>query len=394
MPPGGRKQQKQPSAGGGSTRIIGGRGMATDNSADFHAAFSAQFLGRYADLFQALAAPMQHVALLNAFTTVNDCDELGITQRVSQVGPITCYRCVQLYRLSLAAFLGSGRRCQPPDAPAMCHCACVCICVSCPPRFPEPPATYPPPTSCPYTQLKQWYWLDFASMLPPLLLGVAPHHVVLDMCAAPGGKSLVLAMQLLLGQEQGQTVLDECADTDDARAEAGVSDDGSSPRRPAAAAGQERGLTHEWLQQLDLNAGTQAGAVPHHQQQQQELSQAPAPAAAAAGVNGLQQQPQQDSSGSPAGSNQAATAGAGQQVMGEQEEAEGKQAEEDEQEEEDWPPPAAVNSTSSTPGRLVCNELHPVRRQRLSGVLATYLPGSLRRRVRVTGHDAAHHWAR
>lgn len=96
MPPGGRKQQKQPSAGGGSTRIIGGRGMATDNSAKFHATFSSQFLGRYADLFQALAAPVQHVALLNAFTTVNDCDELGITQRVSQVGPITCYRCVQL----------------------------------------------------------------------------------------------------------------------------------------------------------------------------------------------------------------------------------------------------------------------------------------------------------
>lgn len=275
----------------------------------------------------------------------------------------------------------------------MRHFACVCVCVSSPPRFPEPPATYPPPPSCPYTQLKQWYWLDFASVLPPLLLGVAPHHVVLDMCAAPGGKSLVLAMQLLLGQEQeqGQTVLDGCAGTDDAHAEARVSDDGSSPRRPAAAVGQEQGLTHQWLQQLDLNAGTQAGAVPHHQQQQQELLQAPA--AAAAGVNGLQQQPQQDSSGNPAGSNQAAAAEAEQQMMGEQE-AEGQQAEEDEQEEEDWPPPAAVNSTSSTPGRLVCNELDPVRRQRLSGVLATYLPGSLRRRVRVTGHDAAHHWAR
>lgn len=177
--------------------------MATDNSAAFHAAFSAQFLGRYADLFQALAAPVQHVALLNAFTTVNDCDELGITRRVCQVGPITCY------------------------------------------RFPEPPATYPPPPSCPYTQLKQWYWLDFASVLPPLLLGVAPHHVVLDMCAAPGGKSLALAMQLLLGQEQLQGVADlnGCAgDTDDSHADAGVSDDASSsPRRPAAAAAAAAG---------------------------------------------------------------------------------------------------------------------------------------------------------
>jgi hypothetical protein len=85
----GRKgHQKQ-----GSTRIMGGgHGRAVDNSAEFHATFSAQFLQRYADLFQALAAPVQHVALINSFTTVNDCDELGVTERVCQVGPVSCYR--------------------------------------------------------------------------------------------------------------------------------------------------------------------------------------------------------------------------------------------------------------------------------------------------------------
>jgi hypothetical protein len=78
----------------GSTRIIGGssHGRAADNSAEFHAQFSAQFLQRYADLFQALAAPVQHVALLNSFTTVNDIDEMGLTERVCQEGPISCYR--------------------------------------------------------------------------------------------------------------------------------------------------------------------------------------------------------------------------------------------------------------------------------------------------------------
>ena len=78
---------------GGSTRIIGTHGRAADNSAEFHATLSAQFLQRYAELFHALSAPVQHVALLNSFTTVNDCEELGLTERVCQtLGPISCLR--------------------------------------------------------------------------------------------------------------------------------------------------------------------------------------------------------------------------------------------------------------------------------------------------------------
>lgn len=84
----GKKGHQKP----GSTRIIGAHGRAVDNSAEFHATFSAHFLQRYAELFQALAAPVQHVALINSFTTVNDCEELGLTERVCQAGPISCYR--------------------------------------------------------------------------------------------------------------------------------------------------------------------------------------------------------------------------------------------------------------------------------------------------------------
>eukprot|EP00775_Hariotina_reticulata_P005225 gene5224-5462_t len=51
-------------------------------------------------------------------------------------------------------------------------------------------------------------------------------------------------------------------------------------------------------------------------------------------------------------------------------------------------------NAGSSPGRLVCNELDAGRRGRLSTVLHGYLPSSLRRRVRVTGHDAAKHWSR
>jgi hypothetical protein len=42
----------------------------------------------------------------------------------------------------------------------------------------------------------------------------------------------------------------------------------------------------------------------------------------------------------------------------------------------------------------VLNELDPSRRSRLSGLLAAHVPGSLRRHVRLTGHDAAKHWSR
>ena len=44
--------------------------------------------------------------------------------------------------------------------------------------------------------IKAWYWLDLASLFPALALRVKESDVVLDVCAAPGGKSLVIAQQL------------------------------------------------------------------------------------------------------------------------------------------------------------------------------------------------------
>lgn len=49
--------------------------------------------------------------------------------------------------------------------------------------------SYPPPSRDPASGLLPWYWLDWASLLPPLALGVAPGQAVLDMCAAPGGEA-------------------------------------------------------------------------------------------------------------------------------------------------------------------------------------------------------------
>ncbi|XP_067846151.1 5-methylcytosine rRNA methyltransferase NSUN4 [Heptranchias perlo] len=41
-------------------------------------------------------------------------------------------------------------------------------------------------------RMLQYYLMDAASLLPVLALGVQPGHTVLDLCAAPGGKSLAL----------------------------------------------------------------------------------------------------------------------------------------------------------------------------------------------------------
>ena len=56
-------------------------------------------------------------------------------------------------------------------------------------RFPPPASTLPP-------SLHLYYLLDPSSLLPVQSLALAPHHRVLDMCAAPGGKSLAILFTL------------------------------------------------------------------------------------------------------------------------------------------------------------------------------------------------------
>ncbi len=63
-------------------------------------------------------------------------------------------------------------------------------------------AGYPVPASDSHG-VKAWYWLDLASLFPALSLGITPSDAVLDVCASPGGKSLVMAQQLFAGLAAG-----------------------------------------------------------------------------------------------------------------------------------------------------------------------------------------------
>ncbi|XP_040264344.1 5-methylcytosine rRNA methyltransferase NSUN4 isoform X2 [Bufo bufo] len=61
--------------------------------------------------------------------------------------------------------------------------------------FPRGDITRFPPARSGARGLLEYYLLDAASLLPVLALSVRPEHRVLDLCAAPGGKTLALLME-------------------------------------------------------------------------------------------------------------------------------------------------------------------------------------------------------
>lgn len=130
----------------------------------FGAYFAEQYASRWPALLRALSQPSSHVGLLNSFAG-GDCgtgtELLGIvSQFVRDWPPDECSR--------------GNIRLVTNGNTADC-------------------SSYPAPTHDAGSGLLQWYWMDLASLLPPLMLDVHPGQRVYDACAAPGGKSLVLA---------------------------------------------------------------------------------------------------------------------------------------------------------------------------------------------------------
>jgi hypothetical protein len=201
--------------------------------------------------------------------------------------------------------------------------------------------------------------MDFASVLPPLLLAPEPHHAVLDMCAAPGGKSLVLALQLLKGTPAQQQ---------------------QQQQQPEHGSSTAVGLTTALLEQLQLQK--QHSLQDTDQQPEQQTLATQHEEHTGADVSEEQQQQNVPAAETSEADGNHSSSDAGSDA-----------GEVDDTAASVTAAFAGHASGAQQPGRLICNELDPIRRQRLAGVLAAYLPGSLRRRVRLTGQDASKHWA-
>ncbi|KAA6410725.1 MAG: NOL1 NOP2 sun family, partial [Trebouxia sp. A1-2] len=285
---------------------------------DIHAVFAEVYGDRWSLLHRCLSQPTQHVALQNTFASGGHFDS-GDWHPSTQLGPIKTHSCNEAHE------------------------------------------SYEQPTSDAQSRLLSWYWLDEASLLPALILDPKPGHTVLDMCAAPGGKSLMLATMLFEQQRYA----------------------------PAAAlAVESSGQPSTQSLTADLDRQGSAANANHTQHSAVSASELNLPDGSACSAL----PPPRETSNGTAVAQQAARAAAAQAEQPTPGMADMRVS-----------TPAALNSATLSAqhgqhtaaiGSLTCNELDPSRKSRLQIVMDSYLPPVLKKRVRLTPHDSARYWGR
>ena len=218
--------------------------------------------------------------------------------------------------------------------------------------------SYEQPTSDAQSRLLSWYWLDEASLLPALVLDPKPGHTVLDMCAAPGGKSLMLALMLFDQQRSALT-----------SASAVVSSGRPSAQSPTADRDRQGSGSVNHAQHSAVNAS--------------ELSLSDSNACSTL-------PPLQEASTGTGNTQQAATAAAANTEQPTSDLADVRVRIEScahAASNSDLNLPATLSAQhgqhTAAVGSLTCNELDPSRKSKLQTVMDSYLPLALKNRVRL-----------
>ncbi len=312
-----------------------GHGAKASVATDTHAVFADVYGDRWSLLHRSLSQPTQHVALQNTFASGAHFDNKD-WHPSTQLGPIkvlidTCHNwCLsKLSRINVACLVQT-------------HCCN------------EAHESYEQPTSDAQSRLLSWYWLDEASLLPALMLDPKPGHTGLDMCAAPGGKSLMLASMLFDQQRHAPAAAPAAESSGQPSAQSLTTD--LDRQGPAADANHTQHAAAS-ASELSLPDGSAEQALPALQEASNGTDNTQQAAIAAAP---LAEQPTPDLAdvrvSTPAASNSILNL------------------------------PATLSAQhgqhTAAVGSLTCNELDPSRKSRLQIVMDSYLPPALKKRVR------------
>ena len=178
------------------SRRIMSRSRPTDSFARF---YGPSFGPRWPTLLQALTSPVQHAALINKHIDSRTLEALvaamNVAEGIQEIPRLGAMRAFVVSKETRKApSIDSAEAKEQLNTPDPNDAA-----LTIPSDFfltTQSGRSFPPPPLCPYTKLLVYYPMDAASILPVLALDVQPDDSVLDMCAAPGGKSLAILQHL------------------------------------------------------------------------------------------------------------------------------------------------------------------------------------------------------